>query len=514
MPRANSIIDRLPHFYRSGEQYNLLYHFIGVFGALLDGAEEDLIRVMRAHYVDSANNEPAAGTGLAKKGDLDKIFTLYIESLGGTALLKQINRREGEDGILDDVLYRTRIKGLINVLKSGASTREGITRIVGANLGIVDDTPEAIAAREKILIKEYLPEKQDLINVDLPPYLEFTVINPNVVPGTPTIRMQLFPPIDDEFPTVYSHPGIVNLSTGEASYYEGTVLSGDTLIFFPDGTASLNGQLVPLTGPTPKLSLGSSVWRFEIKLGSTEGIFDQTLFDFTQFEATESENGGFNTIARFDEPDVLFDEAVFASLDPIINLDMSVLRIHPAAFMVQIPWDLPGYTVNFQITQLTLDALLAKGETPELVESLEGLIGLEISTIKELNEHLTSALGEAPNPSLKVAILDNVVASTDKFANMTINPRTQIKGIVNRVKAAGVYAVVAYEKRFLDIHGVSTQFQMEGEMQAFQEDQEMTEANFDIGSDQFNTEDQGLSDNLILSGAFDFAGFDMLNRFG
>lgn len=508
MPRANSIIERLPHFYRSGETYNLLYHFIGVFGALLDGAEEDLIRVMRAHYVDSANNEPAIGTGLAKKGDLDKIFALYIESLGGTALLKQINRREDEDGILDDVLYRNRIKGLINVLKSGASTREGIVRIVGANLGIVDETPEAKAAREKILIKEYLPEKQHLGNFDLPPYLEFTVVNPNVVPTKPTIRIEVESSLDAEFQFVYFQPGIVNLSTGEASYYEGTVLSGDTLIFLADGTASLNGQTVPLNGPTPALSLGTSVWRFEVKLGSAEGIFDQTLFDFTQFEA-----GGFNTIARFDEPDVLFDEAVFASLDPIINLDMSVIKIHPAAFKVQIPWDLPGYTVNFQITQLTLDALLAKGEMPEVVAQLEPLIGLEISTIKELTEQLTNALGEAPSADLKVAILDNVVASTDKFANMTINPRTQIKGIVNRVKAAGVYAVVAYEKRFLDIHGVSTHFQMEGEMQSFLEDQEMAEANFDIGSDQFNTEEQGLSDNLILSGAFDFTSFGSMNTF-
>ena len=508
MPRANSIIERLPHFYQSGEQYNLLYHFIGVFGALLDGAEEDLIRVMRAHYVDTANNEPANGIGLAKKGDLDKIFTLYIESLGGTALLKQINRGEGEDGIEDDKLYRKRIKGLIDVLKSGASTRDGIIRIVGANLGIVDDTPVAQATRNKILIKEYLPENQHLGNFDLAPYLEFSVINPNVVPTTPTIRIEVESSLDEEFQLVYFQPGIVNLTTGEAAYYEGTVLSGDTLIFLPDGSASLNGQPIPLTAPTPKLSLGSSIWRFEVKIGSAEGIFDQTLFDFTQFEA-----GGFNVIARFDEPDVLFDEAVFASLDPIINLDMSVIRVHPASFMVQIPWDLPGYTVNFQMSQHTLDALAAGGEAPEVVQQLEALIGQEIGTVEELKEQLTDVLGETPSSDLMVAILDNVIASTDKFASMTINPRTQIKGIVNRVKAAGVYAVVAYEKRFLDIHDMNTQFQMAGEMRTFQEDQGIEEINFDIGSDQFNSEEQEMEDNLILSGAFDFTSFDSMNRF-
>lgn len=486
MPRANSIIERLPHFYRSGEEYNLLYHFVGVFGALLDGAEEDLIRVMRAHYVDTADNEGSEGFDAFQKGDLDRIFALYLESLGGTNLLKQINRRAGEEGKLDDVVYRTRIKGLIEVLRTAASTREGIIRIVGANLGIVDDTAVARAARNKIQIKEFLEREHLLGTFSLPPHQPFTVVNPNVTPTKPTIRIR-FP---NQEPVVrYRRPGIVNLTSGQSAFYEGEVESGDELAFFHDGSARLNGEIISTTAPTPVLPMESSEWQLELELG------------------VANEAAPFYPIGLFDQRD--FDGSVFA-LDVVADLSMYVLRGTPATFMVQVPWDLPGYTVNFKLTQRTLDDLLASGIAAEQLVLLEPMLDQEISTITELRQKIQELFGQTPTEDLLVSILDRVSYSTDKFANLLINPRTQINGIVNKVKAAGVYAAVAYEKRFKEFHDMLTARITKIIVPV---DQELTESKFDIISDQTNRLDQELEDNFISVGAFDLTYYDSQNRF-
>src|SRR3954466_3450193 len=123
MSRTTEIISRFPSFYRSGDSENLFYRFVGVFADMLDRGEEDLIRVMRTHWVNTADNEGSKGFDATVKGDMDKIFGLYLESLGGTVLLKKGTRRPDPDGKLDDNLYRTRILGLIQVLKNGASTK-------------------------------------------------------------------------------------------------------------------------------------------------------------------------------------------------------------------------------------------------------------------------------------------------------------------------------------------------------------------------------------------------------
>src|SRR5262245_47227288 len=137
MSRTGQIVSRFPAFYRSGDTENLYYKFVGVFASMLDDAEEELLRVMKTHWVKTADNEGSTGFDATEKGDLDRMHALYLESLGRTAPLKQGKRRTGDEGRIDDELYHTRILGLIQVLKNGASTRAGIIDIVAANLGIV-----------------------------------------------------------------------------------------------------------------------------------------------------------------------------------------------------------------------------------------------------------------------------------------------------------------------------------------------------------------------------------------
>lgn len=438
MGRTKSIIRRFPDFYQSQDVENTFYQFIQVFGQTLDQVEADLFKVMRAHWVDTADNENSKGFNTSQKGDLDKIFTLYLENLGGTSLLKQVNRQDGEDGENDD-LYRDRIMGLIKVLRHGASTTEGIITIVAANLGILGDDKPAVDARQKIRIVEFLPEPFTVDLGELMLFETFAVKNPNVISTTPEIRVQL----RDDLPIPLINPRIVNLNTGQYVQYNGTVNKQDTLSFFSDGTAFLRGEVVPIEGHTPSLQPGVSLWRFEALLGLAEGRFDRSLFDSSTFEQER-----LNQVGVFDLPGSHFDEAVFAFESATITLSMTFSKLTPASFMVRIPWDIEGYTDNFD----------------------------------EYGDH----------------------------------PRNQIKYIVDKVKAAGVFAVIAYEKTFSIKHEMDDSLEIHGQRKPFIEEHEIKEDNFDIGSLQVPYSgglEHEIIDNLVTSGVFDYTTFDSLNTF-
>ena len=72
-------------------------------------------------------------------------------------------------------------------------------------------------------------------------------------------------------------------------------------------------------------------------------------------------------------------------------------------------------------------------------------------------------------------------------------------------------AVIAYEKRFTDVQELSDGFKGLAQREAFDEQHDSEELNFDMGSTQTQGIDHEISDALTLSGAFDYTGFDSLN---
>ncbi|MEL6863837.1 MAG: hypothetical protein AAFP19_05430 [Bacteroidota bacterium] len=518
MSRTNSIIQRLPHFYRSEDRLNLLYHFVGLFGASMNDAEEDLIRVMRSHWVNAADNILPQGEGSGAKGDLDKIFSLYLESLGGTALLRQGNRREGEAGLLDDEVYRKRILGLIKVLREGASTKAGIQKIVGANFGIVEGDFGADKALAQIQIVEYLPEVQKLeldtlggqTSVDLSLFEAIDIQNPNALATQPSIRIEVIP----DFPLPIIQPSLVNITTGERITYQGTLLNGqggdpDVLEFFADGTATLNAEAVAVSGEMPLLPIGTSTWRFEAKVGLAEGRYDQAVFDFAKFEEETTD-----TIGQFDITN--FDASIYQILNKSIRMEMELRRLYPATFMLKVPWDIPGFTVTIRVTDAILQQLQLQGYAVDLIDRLQPIVGQEFRELKAFYEGLETTLGEDLPEQLFDDLLP-LVSFEDQFKAMSINPRAQISTIVDRVRAAGVYALVTYEKRFVEPHFVEVNLAMNGQLDTEEyliEEQEMIESNFDVESRQSNSSDQDMSDHLHLSGIYDITRFDTsLNGF-
>jgi len=51
--RTASIISRFPHFYPPEDPKSFLPQFLDVFGEILDEVEQDLIRVLKSHFINT-----------------------------------------------------------------------------------------------------------------------------------------------------------------------------------------------------------------------------------------------------------------------------------------------------------------------------------------------------------------------------------------------------------------------------------------------------------------------------
>ncbi len=374
-----NLLSRLPSFYGADDLNSLFFQLLNGWGQVIEQTEIDLFKVMQSHHVSTANNEGSQGFNTNQQGDLDRLFSLYIEALGGTSLLTQI-----EGG--NYAPYRDRLLALIGVLRRGAATKQGIQDIVAANLGIFSDNPEAQAAKAKIQIEEYLPELISYFfsihpfSPDPTPPAQsalqlpqtFEIVNPNVLPVAPGFKLEVQDirrPTGETFLPPLIHPRFVNLETQESFEIPIMLKVGDVLRIQPSGTLLLNGVEQSIRAIPPPLPLGTSRWSLEFKVGEVVGQYDQTLYDFSRYEQVET-------------PPPLLNRGQAANYG--IALNVEITKITPGTFRVRIPWDIPGFT--------------------------------------------------------------------DKFSDRQDHPRSQIAAIINRVKAAGVMAVIDYESRYAEDH--------------------------------------------------------------
>ena len=89
--KTTAILSRFPDFFDAAQVENLFYKVVDAAGRGLEAAEVDLMRVLRAHHALTANNLDSQGLTSQKKGDLDKLFSLYLEALGGSSQLLQVS---------------------------------------------------------------------------------------------------------------------------------------------------------------------------------------------------------------------------------------------------------------------------------------------------------------------------------------------------------------------------------------------------------------------------------------
>ncbi|MFK8184557.1 MAG: hypothetical protein AB8B99_14380 [Phormidesmis sp.] len=504
--KTQAILKRLPAFYATEGEGALLYNLVEVFGQLLEQTETDLYRVMRSHFVDTADNDASQGLGSDHPGDLDQLFTLYLESLGLTAQVAQFDNhsKSAAEALAEPVdPYRQRLKALIKVLRQGAATQQGIRDIVAANLGIFDETAADMEAKKQITIEEFAPQRTNQL-FTLHPYTDpaandpanpvtfvhaqtFTLNNPNIVPTRMGFQLVIGDLSASNLPTNNSPADdassallpvtslrVIRVFTKATQKYtrdffdltsfdfNGMLRVNDVLTVSADGQLLLNGTALPSQGLPPQLPTGESIWRIEVKVSENPvGKLDQSLFDFSFFDRAGEQTRLDATTqalptARFNQSK--FGQARFMAASPdvlspelasryVLSLETNFIQQSPGQFRVKVPWDIPGYT--------------------------------------------------------------------DKFGEFGDHPRSQIPQILDKVKAAGVMAVVAYEKRWREEHIHTAQ--MGVVRSPFTENQTMTETNFDIGSYQEaypNGLHHDITDSFTTAGMFDYTGFDSGNHFG
>jgi hypothetical protein len=347
--------------------------------------------------------------------------------------------------------YRERLLHLIQVLRKGASTKQGITDIVAANLGIVGNEPDALAAKAQIEIEEFLPEQTTLLtDQPLNFYQTFTINNNSLAAQTPEITI-IFNILDNikrdnaeqtpestikrldnikrdnaeqtpEFTIKrLDNIKIVAEESEESVGFKGKFSVREKLVFKAN-SVSHNGKTLPQQ-QLPTIPPGQSKWRFEADV--------------------VTDDGASYPVGRFDK-ESKFDNSVFVTDAPVVTIEVNSYHYTYGAFTVKIPWHIKGFT--------------------------------------------------------------------DKFAETADHPRHQILALVNRVKAAGVRALIAYKQTFKEEQEQSVTLKRL-ELQSFKQSHDITD-HFEIDSRQSNREIHEIADKLILSGRFDYTYFDSLNKFG
>lgn len=227
--------------------------------------------------------------------------------------------------------YRERLLGLIQVLRRGASTRQGIVDVVAANLGLLGDDPEARQARELIEVREYDPRPISFFRGMVRFRGEVAVENANQVATAAEFRLTMRPAPFVELTNVR----IVDAGSEEWVEWPGRMRAGDRLQL-RGGSALLNGidAAETLARPVPPLPPGRSRWRFEAEVvvpaapGRQEAAWPPGRFDTGAAAA--------------------FDRAVLAPEEPVVEMEILSEEYHPGTFTVVIPWNIEGFTDRFE----------------------------------------------------------------------------------------------------------------------------------------------------------------------
>jgi hypothetical protein len=257
--RDTRITERLPHFYLKWDRESVISSLVSTFGTRIDEAENDLVSVMRAHWVDTSHG-------------------LSLDLMGA---LLQMKRQENES----DRDFRLRLKTAILSYKGGG-TLAAIRRSISLALGMPKEIP--------VEIVENPPRRMER-SWNVRANQEWTVNPRSIEDSTPEITIT----VATENASVKS-PELVNLTTGDKIGFKGMLSPGDVLQIGPGG-ATLNGKDASrnLSGEVvPNLPRIRSKWKYNEELGGNVGVFDKTEFDKCVFAVDIISRISFSWTAR------------------------------------------------------------------------------------------------------------------------------------------------------------------------------------------------------------------------
>ncbi|MEM7713192.1 MAG: hypothetical protein AAF349_06360 [Cyanobacteria bacterium P01_A01_bin.68] len=355
--------------------------------------------------------------------------------------------------------YRERLKALIKVLRRGAATKEGIRDIVAANLGIFDDDPQAKAAKQKIIIEEYAAEPQNSL---------FTWIYPSIEEASAELENITEPPWYFRNPNpIETTPSYfrVRLKKVEKKVKDSQDKTSVYLIQ-PRFINTQTNQIIEIKYSDEEQADEVRLKQDDLLEFSSDGQILRNGFVlqgvYCQLFPLPPGQSQWYFDAVTEEPPAKFNKGVFdlSTFDNSEDSKSPINEQQATTFTIEIEW--------------------------QIIKQTPGIFHVIVPWYIE--------------------------GFTDKFTEAKDHPRSQISGIINRVKAAGVKAIISYQQVFKEEQELNDKLKIEGD-RTWQEQQPQEEIDFDIRSQQSLTIEQEMSDNFIFSGVFDYTEFDSGNRF-
>ena len=400
--------------------------------------------------------------------------------------------------------YRKRMGALIDLLRSKPSTHSGIRSIVAANLGIFGNHSRAREARQQIEIEEFLPQQKNLVSKSLHLFETFEVEQPSPIQKAPQFRLRL---LEGSLQRL-SNARIIDETTGASIRYNGILKVKDELTF-EGNKAWLNSQPVSeVEGSLPSLQSSRSRFRFE-----ADGSADAYAFlPFSRFDAA----GSYFDRSLFVEPQwpsmcfdkQPYDEAIFTEPEtPILGFDVESfdeLYFDKAKDPSSDDAPNPALLNNESLAWIRFDHPTASFDKTLLAKKYP-LVQLEVRTYDYTPGTFT------------LTIPWHLPGYTDQFAETKKHPRHFIQHLVDRVKASGTYAYIAYRQSFKEEQGLEDQLkcaiQSNNDQEGHFSQEHPAEDHLHSDNRHGGMEIHALDDALCLGGVFDYTSFDSLNTF-
>lgn len=332
MNRLDNMLERLPPPWRI-EPGSLIWRLMQLVGNQLDAFDEDMDRVQRSHWIETAFDR----VDLEKLGALFEVPALAWEP---------------------DELYRRRLLATIEARLSGAVSGEALLRVVDRLQSAADEAMatspvlERGARRRRLVefpaVRAFSSALRDRRGL-LQPLEKVELSNQGLLPSV--LQGAVFGVKGGKT----CLPTLINLTTGEALCWRGKVPCGATLTLGVTGeapalraTAALDGvdvsdrlvsgagfevgKPVPLTAELPARPLAlargkNRLWFVPL------GLFDRPGFDASVFSSPDPAllQGRYSAPG---EP-VLFDQALFFQ-GPAVALDLWWDELRPARFDIEL----------------------------------------------------------------------------------------------------------------------------------------------------------------------------------
>jgi hypothetical protein len=243
LERTKRIAERLPEFYRTWDADSVIFKVLDSVGRALNEEQKSLFRVMRTHWVDTANG-----------ADLDRLGAIF-------------ELRRAKDEADED--YRGRIKSALRQFKGGGTT--------GSVLALMGDFLEA--SQEDLELEEN-PEGTISLRRRLSGGESWTIGSMSVEDASPEIEMTLEGEGD-----VVLNPTVRDLDSGESVGLKGNFRMGQRLVMTQD-SSTLDGEDVTAqisSAGFPRLKRGGSRLVYEEEISAKVGRFDKSSFDSSIF---------------------------------------------------------------------------------------------------------------------------------------------------------------------------------------------------------------------------------------